>query len=140
MVVHGIDTQANDLDVAAIELRLDPSHVAEFGRADRGEVLGVGEQHTPGVPKPLVEANSTFRRLSLKIWRGVANLKSHAGPLGSFGDNAAARLCVAHIGRPPGGDRVQEVRDFRSGGGRSGGSDVLIGITMSKKHSVKPES
>src|SRR5215207_10739979 len=94
MVVHGIDTQANDLDVATIELRLDPSHVAEFGRADRGEVLGVGEQHTPGVPKPLVEANSTFRRLSLEIWRSVANLKSHAGPLGSFGDNAAARLCV----------------------------------------------
>src|SRR5829696_2163209 len=53
-------------------------------------------------------------------------------PLGSFGDNAAARLCVAHIGCSSGGDRGQEVRDFRPGGGRSGRSDVLIGSPCRK--------
>jgi hypothetical protein len=36
----GIDRQADHLDVAPVELRLELGHIAEFGGADRGEVLG----------------------------------------------------------------------------------------------------
>src|SRR5829696_8284301 len=81
VVVHGINTQPDDLDVAPVELRLDPSHVAEFRRADRGEVLGMRKQHTPGASKPIVEADRTLRRLCFKIWCRPTNLKSQSVPL-----------------------------------------------------------
>ena len=45
-----IDTQADDLDAALVELRLDAGHVAELGRADGREVLRMGEQNGPAIP------------------------------------------------------------------------------------------
>src|SRR5450756_319353 len=41
MLVDRVDRQRHDLHTAAVKLRLDRGHVAEFGRADRGEVLRV---------------------------------------------------------------------------------------------------
>jgi hypothetical protein len=39
VIFHRIDAEADDLGVALVELRLQPGHVAELGRTDRGEVL-----------------------------------------------------------------------------------------------------
>ena len=41
VIFDRIDAEADDLGVALVELRLQPGHVAQFGGADRGEVLGV---------------------------------------------------------------------------------------------------
>src|SRR6266496_2902443 len=43
-----IDREPDDLRISAVELRLDLRHVAELGRADRGEVLRMREQLTVG--------------------------------------------------------------------------------------------
>ena len=60
MEVDRIDTEADDLDAALVELRLDPRHIAELGGADRSEVLGVREQHAPGIAEPFMEPDVAF--------------------------------------------------------------------------------
>ena len=45
--LDGVDAQADDLRVALVELGLELRHVAELGRADRREVLGMREQDRP---------------------------------------------------------------------------------------------
>ena len=77
VVVDRIDAEADDLDVALVELGLDLGHVAEFGRADRREVLRVREEHAPGIADPVVEADAPFRGLGLEIRRDVADLECH---------------------------------------------------------------
>src|SRR4029450_13986872 len=47
----GVDRETDDLDVAALEFRLEFGHVAELGRADRGEVLGMREENSPTIPE-----------------------------------------------------------------------------------------
>ena len=61
------------LHVAPLELRLDPRHVAELGRAHRREVLRVREQHPPRVAEPLVEADSALRALGLEVRGRIAD-------------------------------------------------------------------
>ena len=56
---------------------LSVGHVAELGRADRGEVLGVGEEHGPRVADPVVELDRAFGGLGLEVRGGVAKLQSH---------------------------------------------------------------
>ena len=41
-------------------------HVAEFGRADRREILGVREQHRPGIADPVVKMD----------WPSVVSLRN----------------------------------------------------------------
>ena len=53
VLVDGIDAEADDLDVALVEVRLELGHVAELGGADRGEVLRVREDDAPGIAEPL---------------------------------------------------------------------------------------
>ena len=72
MVLDRVDADADDLDAALVELGLDPGHVAELGGADRGEVLGVREQHRPAVADPLVEADAALGGVGLEVGRGVA--------------------------------------------------------------------
>ena len=60
MVAARVDRQPDDLHIAPVELRLDPGHVAQFGRADRGEVLRMREQDRPRIADPVVEMNATF--------------------------------------------------------------------------------
>ena len=67
-----VDREADDLDAAAVELGLDPGHVAELGRADRREALGVGEQHGPRVADPVVEVDRPLGGLGLEVGRGIA--------------------------------------------------------------------
>ena len=77
MVLDRVDADAQDLDAALVELRLDPGHVAELGGADRGEVLGMREQHRPAVAEPLVEVDATLGGIGLEIRRGVAQTDGH---------------------------------------------------------------
>src|SRR5215203_599113 len=70
-----------DLHVASVEFGIDASHVAEFDDAQGVKSLGARTAH-PKVSKPLVEADTAFRGLSLEIggsWRLVsrANLVQH---------------------------------------------------------------
>ena len=69
----GSTLKADDLDVALVELGLELGHVAELGGADRGEVLGVGEQDAPGIAEPLVEPDLALRGVRLEIGRGIAD-------------------------------------------------------------------
>ena len=69
VVLDGIDGEADDLDAAAGELRLDAGHVAELGRAHGREVARVREQHGPRVAEPVVELDVAFRGLGLEIGR-----------------------------------------------------------------------
>jgi hypothetical protein len=80
VVSGGVDRQADDLHAALVELRLDLGHVAELGGADRGEVLGVGEQDPPGFAEPVVEADRPFARLRLEVRSGIANGQWHGLP------------------------------------------------------------
>ena len=73
MLVGGIDAEADDLDVALVELGLQPRHVAELGRADGREILGVGEQYGPGIAEPVVELDVALRGVGFEIGSGVAN-------------------------------------------------------------------
>ena len=77
VVVERVDRQADHLDVALVELGLDLGHVAELGGADRGEVLGVGEQHAPAVAEPLVEVDRALGGLGGEVGCGVAEANGH---------------------------------------------------------------
>ena len=77
MAVDRVDAESDQLGVALGELGLDLGHVAKLGGADRGEVLGMGEQDRPLVADPLVEIDRSLRRLSREVGRGVVDAKSH---------------------------------------------------------------
>ena len=72
VAVDRVDRQADDLDVALVELGLDLGHVSELGRADRREVLGVAEEHAPRVAQPLVEVDRALSGLGGEVGGGVA--------------------------------------------------------------------
>ena len=59
------------LRVALGELGLQPRHVAQFGRANRREVLGVREQNRPAVADPLVKMDGALRGLGREIGRNI---------------------------------------------------------------------
>src|SRR5262249_44947565 len=80
-----------DLHVSAVELGLDLRHVAEFGGADRGEVLRMREEDGPGVADPVMETDRAFRGLSLEVRGGIAELKSHLLLLPSGGLSLSGR-------------------------------------------------
>ena len=84
MLVERVDREADDLDVALLELGLDARHVAELRRADRREVLRVREQHRPRVADPVVELDRALGRVGLEIGCYVTKL-SVIGPLLSGG-------------------------------------------------------
>ena len=60
VIVDRVHTQANDLAIALIKLRLQPRHVAELGGAHGREVLGMGEQNGPTVADPFMKINLAF--------------------------------------------------------------------------------
>jgi hypothetical protein len=77
VVLERVDGQADDLHVAAVEVRLDARHVAELGRADRREIARMGEQHGPAVPDPVVEVDAAFGGVGLEVGGGVADRQRH---------------------------------------------------------------
>ena len=77
MVGHRVDGKPDDLRVAPIELRLELGHVAELGGAYWREILGVREQHGPGIADPVVEANAPLGRIGFEVGGDVIDLQCH---------------------------------------------------------------
>ena len=69
VIFDWVDAQADDLCVALVELRLQPRHVAELGRADRREVLGMREQYRPAIANPAMEVDRALGCLGREIRR-----------------------------------------------------------------------
>ena len=67
VVLDGIDREADDLGSALGELAFEAGHGAEFGGADGGEVLGVGEEDGPVVADPLVELDGAVGGVGRKV-------------------------------------------------------------------------
>jgi hypothetical protein len=77
VVADRVDAESDDLGVSLAELRLEPRHVAELGRAHRREVLGMREQDGPPVSDPLVEVELAFGGVGLEVRRLVPNAQCH---------------------------------------------------------------
>jgi hypothetical protein len=81
MIAGRIDRQPHDLHVSTVELWLNLCHIAEFGRADRREVLRVREEHCPGVADPIMEADPALGRFRLEIWCYVTDFHCSSSSL-----------------------------------------------------------
>ena len=92
MALERVHAQADDLDVASIELRLDPRHVAQLGRADRREVLGMREENAPRAAQPFVEADRALGGRGLEVGGIAADGKWSAHV-------CAPRVCVIDTAR-----------------------------------------
>jgi hypothetical protein len=77
VVLDRVHRQSDDLHVAPVELGFDLGEVAEFRRADGGEVARVGEQHGPRVADPVVEPQGPLRRLGLEVGGQLVDLQCH---------------------------------------------------------------
>ena len=74
-----VDGQADHLDVRACRTRLlELGRVAELGRADRREVLGVAEEDGPAVALPVVEVDRALGGVGLEVGGVVAQSQCHA--------------------------------------------------------------
>src|SRR5690348_11780727 len=80
MAADGIDAESEDLAAPLIELRLQPCHVAELGRADRREVLRVREEDGPAISDPLMEVDRPIGRLRREVRRFGVDPERHAFP------------------------------------------------------------
>ena len=80
VLVDRVDREADDLDVTAVEVRLDLRHVAQLRRADRREVLRMREEHRPRVADPVVKVDAPLRRLRLEVGCRVADMQCHSRP------------------------------------------------------------
>jgi hypothetical protein len=71
VVLQRVDAGADDLGVAPIELVVDSRRIAEFSAAYRREVLGMREQHNPGV----MEMQAAFCCIGLEVGSDVIDLQ-----------------------------------------------------------------
>ena len=60
VVIHRVNAQADNFAVAFFEFRLQLRHVAQFGSANRREILGVGKQYGPAIAYPFMEINAAL--------------------------------------------------------------------------------
>src|SRR5207244_6020567 len=67
-----------------------------LGRAHRREVLGVREEHRPGIADPVVEADVSLGRLCLEVGCGLTNRQCHVASL-----SGCRRKIVAQLGTTP---------------------------------------
>src|SRR5271168_119036 len=103
MVAYRIDRQSDHLDPALVELRLQLGYGAQFGGADRGEILGVGEQNDPAVACPFIEIDHPFGRVLREVRRDIVDLKRHGWfPLGGTA-LAGHAILTGFSGRPKSG-------------------------------------
>src|SRR3546814_9371400 len=62
--VDRIDRQADRLHAALVPFGAQAGDLAQFGRADRGEILWMAEEQPPGRPEQFVKANGSLRARS----------------------------------------------------------------------------
>src|SRR5215467_8602228 len=67
MVVDRVHTESDDLAITPLELRHQPRHIAEFGCADRREILRMGEQDRPPIADPVVETDVSLGRFGAEV-------------------------------------------------------------------------
>src|SRR6185436_5146461 len=72
-----IDAETNDLAAPLVELGLQAGHVAELGRADRGEILRMGEEDGPSRADPLVEVDGPLGGLRSEVWSLAVDPQRH---------------------------------------------------------------
>src|SRR5260370_28242657 len=104
VVTDRIDAEPNNLAVALVELGLEPGHVAELGRADRGEVLWMGEQDGPSIADPLVEVDLALSGVGGEVGSFAVDPQCHELPplrvrlfVGERVHRAAEAVLQAHI-------------------------------------------
>ena len=81
MVLDRVDAEPDDLAVALLEVTLELGDRAEFGRADRGVVLGVREQDAPAVAEVVVQGDGARGAVRGEVGGGVAELDGHGWSL-----------------------------------------------------------
>jgi hypothetical protein len=79
VLLERVDREADDLDVALLELGFEARRLAEFGRSHGREIGGMREENDPTAPDPLMERDGSGRGLLGEIRSGVSELKRHAG-------------------------------------------------------------
>src|SRR3546814_4731743 len=77
MIAHGVDREANDLAVALREFRFGLGEIAELGGADRREILGVREKHSPRVTDPLMEVDTSLGGVGREIGSAITYSERH---------------------------------------------------------------
>ena len=75
MATQGVGRQADQLGTALGELGLELGKGAEFGGADRGVILGVGEEDDPFVTDKVVEVDGAIGGLGLEVGGNGAQAK-----------------------------------------------------------------
>ena len=73
MLVGRVDADADQLDAALVELRLEPRDGAKLGRADRRKVFRVRKEKPPAVAEPFVKADVAFGALGFEVRRRRTN-------------------------------------------------------------------
>ena len=69
VALNCVSRQANQLDSALLEFRLEFGKGSELGGADGSVILWVGEEHNPIVTNEFMEVNIAVCSLGLEIWR-----------------------------------------------------------------------
>ena len=72
MRIGWIDTQSDELDVAFLEFRFEPRRFAQFGCANRREVLWMGKQTRPAIANPVVKADLSLGGFRREIRRHIS--------------------------------------------------------------------
>src|SRR5678816_816038 len=80
VLVDRVDAEADDLDIAFVEVGFELGHIAELGCAYRRKVFRVREQDRPLVPNPVMKTNPTFGCFGLEVRSDGANLQRHLSP------------------------------------------------------------
>ena len=78
MRLNSIGREANQLDTALGELRLELCESAELSGADGSVILGVREQDNPVVANELMEVDGTGRRFGFEVWGNGAQAEAES--------------------------------------------------------------
>ena len=93
-----VDREADDLDAALVELRLQLGDGAELGGAHRREVLRMGEEHCPAVALPIEEVDRALRGLCGEVGSIVPESNGHGGLLVCLSDVFESELLTTLVG------------------------------------------
>src|SRR5689334_8596039 len=96
VIADRIDAESEDLAAALVELGLETGHVAELGRANRGEILRVRKQNRPPRADPVVEVDLPLRGVGGEIGCFAVDPQCHVFasvvPISSVSNGRNSRL------------------------------------------------